>query len=374
MGHSMPLEGRSLAIFIVSIVMMSISIITVSLRSFVRLNILRAFGWDDALMVAALILFIILNACCIVGSSNGVGHPRAEFISTEIYQRALIWWWLGQMLYIWASVVAKISIALALLRLAVKKSYRLILWSIIATVITIGLMFWFVLLFTCNPISHFWRQVDGTSTGTCLHMSTIVNIAYFYSSVTILCDIALGLLPAFLIWKLQMNSRTKFAVGGILGLGAIASVAVICRIPFLRFYADENFLYTTYQIAIWSIIETGLGIIAGSLVTLRPLFRWLLDENSTLNHKSSREGKYCGPYRLSSLKSEPTKGSQNTKYWRPDVDPDDNKTVIVVSSQRKNKLSISNSSQEALNPEPGISPNHVTIEKTFIQTVTEGKK
>jgi hypothetical protein len=55
MGAAMPLEGRSLAIFIVSIVMMSLSVITVSLRTFVRLNIIRAFGWDDALMVAALV-------------------------------------------------------------------------------------------------------------------------------------------------------------------------------------------------------------------------------------------------------------------------------------------------------------------------------
>jgi hypothetical protein len=55
MGAAMPLEGRSLAIFTVSIVMMSLSIATVSLRTFVRLNIVRAFGWDDALMVAALV-------------------------------------------------------------------------------------------------------------------------------------------------------------------------------------------------------------------------------------------------------------------------------------------------------------------------------
>ena len=51
----MPLEGRSLAIFTASIVMMSLSLVTVSLRAFVRLNVVRAFGWDDALMVAALV-------------------------------------------------------------------------------------------------------------------------------------------------------------------------------------------------------------------------------------------------------------------------------------------------------------------------------
>ncbi|OQE46764.1 hypothetical protein PENCOP_c001G00809 [Penicillium coprophilum] len=374
MGASMPLVGRSLAIFIVAIVMMSISIVTVLLRTFVRLNIIHAFGWDDALMVAALILFILLNACCMIGTMHGVGHTRTDFTSMEVYKKALVWWWLGQMLYIWASAVAKISIAVALLRLAIAKSYRVILWSIISVAIAIGLMFWLVLLLACNPIYYFWERVDETSTGTCIPMSTILDIAYFYSCVTICCDVALGLLPAFLVWKLQMNSRTKLAVGGILGLGAIAAVAVICRLPFLQFYPDENFLYSTYQIAIWSLIETGLGITAGSLITLRPLFRWLLDTNSTHNHKSPLQGKYSKPYRLSSLQSQAIRESQNTKYWRPDVDPDNNKsTIVAVSSQRKNKLSLSNSSQEALNPEP-ISPNHVTIQKTFVQTVTEGKK
>jgi phosphoglycerol transferase MdoB-like AlkP superfamily enzyme len=51
----MPLVGPSLAIFIVSIVMMILSIVAVSLRTFVRLYIVRAFGWDDALMLAALV-------------------------------------------------------------------------------------------------------------------------------------------------------------------------------------------------------------------------------------------------------------------------------------------------------------------------------
>lgn len=55
MGASRYLVGHSLAIFIVSIVMLIISILTVSMRTFVRLRIVRAFGWDDSLMLAALV-------------------------------------------------------------------------------------------------------------------------------------------------------------------------------------------------------------------------------------------------------------------------------------------------------------------------------
>lgn len=55
MNSTMPLVGPSLAIFIVSMVMMILSVVAVSLRTFVRLYIVRAFGWDDSLMLAALV-------------------------------------------------------------------------------------------------------------------------------------------------------------------------------------------------------------------------------------------------------------------------------------------------------------------------------
>ncbi|KAJ5669587.1 hypothetical protein N7462_010657 [Penicillium macrosclerotiorum] len=378
MGSPMPLEGRSLAIFVVSVVMMVVSFITVSLRTFVRAYIVRAFGWDDTLMVAALVLFLTLGTCCLIGSMNGIGHSQRDFKSLEVYKKALTWWWLGQMLYLWASAVAKISIALALLRLTVKRIHRMILWGIIGLVIVIGLMFWLILLLDCQPISYFWDRVDPTASGTCLAVDVLLGIAYLYSCLTIICDFTLGILPIILVWNLQMNRRTKIAVGGILSMGAVASVAVVIRLPFLRYYADSDFLYSTYQIAIWSIIETGLGIAAGSLITLRPLFRWLLDGSMSYGRNARSPGKSSGNYPLSSLKSDRLKGSNDPSYWRPDIDRDSGKGVInnTVSSPRSHDFTDGNSSQEALYPElrPVTSHNGhagVTVKKTFVQVVEE---
>lgn len=59
-----PLEGRSLAIFVVSTVSLSLSLISVCLRSFVRLKIVKAFGWDDALMVVAMVSMKYLCIRC----------------------------------------------------------------------------------------------------------------------------------------------------------------------------------------------------------------------------------------------------------------------------------------------------------------------
>ncbi|GKZ48409.1 hypothetical protein AbraIFM66951_000470 [Aspergillus brasiliensis] len=276
------------------------------------------------------------------------------------------------MLYLWASAVAKVSIALALLRLTVRQAHRIILWTIIGVVTAIGLMFWLVLLFDCRPVSYFWLRLEPTHTGTCQPIRTLLAIAYLYSAITILCDLTLGILPVFLIWRLQMNGRTKVALGIILSLGAIASVAVIIRLPFLHFYGDTDFLYSTYQIAIWSIIETGLGITAGSLVTLRALSRWFLEGTSSNSRRGPGKQASDGPYALSSWTGDASKKSsmRDPRYWRPDLVPGqmDHLTVTTVTSPLAGSpRSDANSSQEILNPEgeAWYHGNQVSVHQTF---------
>ncbi|RAL12361.1 uncharacterized protein BO97DRAFT_56241 [Aspergillus homomorphus CBS 101889] len=273
----MLLEGRSKEILIVSVVCMAISFITVCLRCYVRLRLIKAFGWDDGLMVVATILNIFLTVCAIIGAMEGIGRRLIDFRSMDELHRAMLWWWLGQCIYMWASGVAKVSIALALLRLTVRRSHRFILWTVICASVSVGLTFWFFMVLQCHPVSEFWER---TGRGKCLDTSVLLIVAYVYSSICAACDFALGLLPILLVRKLQINPRTKIALGATLSMGCVACTALIIRIPFLPSYKDVDFLYSTYQIDIWSFLELGLGITAGSLVTLRPLLRKFLDHNS----------------------------------------------------------------------------------------------
>ena len=50
-----PLTSRGMAIFTIAVVMLVLAVIAVALRCFVRIHILRAFGWDDGLMIAAMV-------------------------------------------------------------------------------------------------------------------------------------------------------------------------------------------------------------------------------------------------------------------------------------------------------------------------------
>lgn len=66
-------------------------------------------------------------------------------------------------------------------------------------------------------------------------------------------------------------------------------------------FRDPEFLYATVPIAIWSEVEMGLAIIAGSLPTLRPLYRIAAQKFSWKTNffsNRSRSYKSMDPHRL----------------------------------------------------------------------------
>lgn len=305
------------------------------------------------------------------------------------------------MLYLWSSAVAKVAIAWALLRIAVHRFHHVIIWIVIVIVICIGFVFWIILLFDCQPVSYFWERLSFTAKGTCMPTDVLLITAYVYSGLTIFCDFTLGILPICFIWNLQMNRRTKGVLAGILSLGAVyvgfadfitigltwrsASIGVVIRMPYLKNYSDLDFLCecsvphafscamltnpdSTYQIAIWSIMETGLAIIAGSLITLRPLFRWFLDGTSSYRNRSDGNRNSGAKYALSDItpnEPAPAPAFDDPHYWRPDVNANENTMVTSVTASvgRSNE----HSSQEALTPlGDGIGhERQLSVERTF---------
>ncbi|KAF2770219.1 hypothetical protein EJ03DRAFT_77041 [Teratosphaeria nubilosa] len=82
-----------------------------------------------------------------------------------------------------------------------------------------------------------------------------------------------GLLPYFIMSDMQISRRQKAAVAAILGLGSMGIVATVARVAFLKDIAVKSNADFLFDCTIFALVETGAGIIAGSLVTLRPLLR-----------------------------------------------------------------------------------------------------
>lgn len=205
-------------------------------------------------------------------------------------------------------ITCKISIGLLLLRIAVRRVDIFIIYSAMAVTVLTCVAFFFITLFQCSPISFFWTRQPP---GSCINVDVIITITYIYSSFSVLCDFTFALLPISMILKLNMNRKSKIALIPIMLMACVcvlpsstlkddiahsplysASAAVVVRFGYVKDFKNPDFLCTcsnqivasrnqfantaldaTLDIAIWSTVEGGLGITAGSLATLRPLFR-----------------------------------------------------------------------------------------------------
>lgn len=97
-------------------------------------------------------------------------------------------------------------------------------------------------------------------------------------ALNILTDLLFAIIiPAPMLWKLNVNTRTRFSLLGVLGLGVFACAAAFIKVGYLVNYGKVgDFLWDSRNITIWTVMELNIGIIAGSLPTLRPLFKRFL--------------------------------------------------------------------------------------------------
>lgn len=80
-----------------------------------------------------------------------------------------------------------------------------------------------------------------------------------------------------MIWKLQLNIRTKLSLIGVLSLGYFACAAAIVKAIQQYNVLDDPDWTTDDWFNIWNFIELTIGIVAASLPALKPLFNWFLE-------------------------------------------------------------------------------------------------
>ncbi|KAI1086895.1 hypothetical protein F5B19DRAFT_101983 [Rostrohypoxylon terebratum] len=265
-------ENRGPELMRVCIALLTTTVIAIFLRCYTRLGIVKAFGADDWTMMAATVSFILFCTCAITGIHYGTGRHFTDLETPDI-EKAMMYWWLCYIWYCLTMIASKISIGLFLLRIAVLRIHHYIIYvNLLLTVVT-GLVFFFVTLLQCNPIPYFWLRFSGVDQGSCIDVNIIAALTYLYSALNVICDFTFATLPIVLIWGLQMDKKTKIALIPILSMGCVASSAVVVRLAYIKDFKDPDFLWATVYIAVWSTTEQGLAITAGSLATLRPLYR-----------------------------------------------------------------------------------------------------
>jgi hypothetical protein len=174
------------------------------------------------------------------------------------------------------------------------------IWGTIVMNIIFYIFYFFQSIFQCLPAAYYWNRVNPAAHGHCHDTSFTADSTYAQSAVSIVTDLTYALLPIVIVRKLQMSRHKRISLSFVLSLGAIASIAVIVRIPYVLDLAKtEDFLWQTTDVAIWSCVEPGLGLTIINLVVTRPLLRSIFSRfanlsSSALSRKQGYSSKASG--------------------------------------------------------------------------------
>jgi glucan phosphoethanolaminetransferase (alkaline phosphatase superfamily) len=127
---------------------------------------------------------------------------------------------LCEVFYILTCASLRISVGLLLLRVASSPAQRRVIYLIMLLMICSSIAFLFVVIFQCNPISYFWNETPG-AVGTCVKSSTVADTGYAHMAVAFISDWTLGLLPAWLLWNVQISRGRKIGISILLGFGLL---------------------------------------------------------------------------------------------------------------------------------------------------------
>ncbi|KAF2008983.1 hypothetical protein BU24DRAFT_402303 [Aaosphaeria arxii CBS 175.79] len=256
----------------------------IALRVWTRTYMIANFGWDDATMILA------------------------------------GWVIVGQATYLQTVMFVKISLGIFFARIVVDR------WHLLTIYVTVGLnivsstaSFFYVLL-RCGPNldNYVYRQLAWKCTPRPLDRF----FAYQSASVTTVTDCVFAVLPIFMLWNATMDRRAKLSVGFILSLGALGCICSMIRFQYVDGLTQiQDYFWNAANIAIWSTIEPGAGIIAGCLATLRPLLKTCMTQARSMRSSASRTSKSLSPSLPSSNKS------SSRKYTTK------NSTINTVSRQ-----------------------------------------
>ncbi|KAL7783254.1 hypothetical protein V8C37DRAFT_413768 [Trichoderma ceciliae] len=247
--------------------------ITVGLRLWLRITS-RSFGYDDWATCVAFGVFVIFCAFEFRALSYGYGAKDIQpgydpTLAAEFFV-------IAQLLYIIAQLAAKISVALVLYRIAtIAPLVRRVLVGSMVILTIVSVVAIFIFGFQCRPISVAW----GVGTGTCLPGSTVANVAYAVSAADILFSWLYAILPVYLLWRVQISTRTKLVVSILLGFGAVSCIATILRLNYAVLVsqvpstASAQAVNLLLAATIYSATEVGLAIFCASLAALKPLLK-----------------------------------------------------------------------------------------------------
>ncbi|KIA75463.1 hypothetical protein HK57_00046 [Aspergillus ustus] len=213
--------------------------------------------------------------------------------------------------YLVVAASVKLSLTTFIMRVFPQPYVQRIGYGIILFIIAFTISGELTLALQCKPVRAFWDKT--IITGECFTNETMFAITMYQGVLMFVCDVVIIVLPMPAIWKLQMALRKRLLVLFMFSFGFVACVAALVRFSTLVYTKDTtDMTYSAALSLIWMEIEFNFGLLAGSLSSIRQLFKIKSIFSSKERYGSSSRG-----YELhASARNGNNNSNSNKRAWK----------------------------------------------------------
>lgn len=348
-----PNENEGPTILAATLTVTSLALVTLIIRLFVRIRMIRNVGWDDYTMIVAMALCVAGQVVIIPEVHYGAGK-HINYIPPASLAKGVMYNFITQPIYVCAIAIVKISIGFFLLRVAATPFFRRAIQSVMVFMGIYTVACFFTIVFQCTNVAILW---DSSVEAKCFSPQTLRGLGYTNTALNITTDLLFSIIiPIPMLWNVQMNIRTKSSIIGILSLGIFATAAALVKLSYLPSYGKQgDWLWDSRNITIWTVIETNIAIVAGNLPCMKPLFHRVL---GSIYGSGSRDqpshGKYYGRSTGHSVNDYNSLGSRKIEEGYgpgPDFSGDETHMMTRISAQQKSTASLGNDNESNMSDE-----------------------
>ncbi|XPS79307.1 hypothetical protein M3J07_011309 [Ascochyta lentis] len=258
-------QSRQPHMIIGNVVVQTVGSLFFFARAYSRAVITKSWKTEDCILALAWLFCTGYSVCQYGLISNGVGRHAAAIaienpkgiITSRKYSYA------SQIIFFPALSLSKLSICLTYLRVFYSdKRGRYMIRALMVLLVLLIVPFVFDVAFQCRPVHVYWTE--GHPAAKCRQdlPSYVIN-----GSLSIFVDVALMAIVLPRILELQLHSRQKWALTGIVLLGLLAAVASIVRmvrVGTIVMKPDFEPSWDSYDVSIWTSMEIYVSLFCAS--------------------------------------------------------------------------------------------------------------
>ncbi|KAH8665066.1 hypothetical protein BGZ60DRAFT_432314 [Tricladium varicosporioides] len=245
-----------------------------SMRMYTRIRPVLNLGPDDYAITLALICALVEWTILMGSVAHGLGRHNFYVSDAETMEASRLLF-ISQPPWAWSIAMIKISMAFMLLRIKTSKPWKTFLYSMIGLQIATAVAANCAQFLQCRPLAALWDP--NTPNVKCWAPKSAQLSIYLNSAIGISTDLIFSLLPITFIRKLERPFWEKVVITCLMGLGLVACISSIVKIPLINNYGKTgDSLWDSVDLSLWSILEEQMGIIAACIPCLKSPFEKLL--------------------------------------------------------------------------------------------------